>query len=105
LRQKFTLKERDNETGLDYFGARHYGSTQGRFISADPFMGSGKSAIPQSWNRYTYCLNNPLLFVDPNGLIWGTWNDDNGTRYFEWYIDKDAMNGSGHKGIEEYRKD
>jgi RHS repeat-associated protein len=38
LKQQFTQKERDIETGLDYFGARYYSSTQGRFTSADePF--------------------------------------------------------------------
>ena len=37
-RQKFTSKERDNETGLDYFGARYYGSVQGRFTEADPML-------------------------------------------------------------------
>jgi len=62
-----TSKERDNETGLDYFGARYYSSTQGRFTSVDP---SGKSITvsnPQSWNRYTYVLNNPLAYIDHNG--------------------------------------
>jgi len=67
-RQKFTQKERDTETGLDYFGARYYGSAQGRFISADPLMASAQVQNPQSWNRYTYALNNPLKYVDPEGL-------------------------------------
>ena len=39
VRQKFTQKERDNETGLDYFLARYYSSTQGRFTSSDEFRG------------------------------------------------------------------
>ena len=39
MRQKFTSKERDNETGLDYFLARYYSSTQGRFTSPDEFKG------------------------------------------------------------------
>lgn len=67
-RQKFTQKERDNETGLDYFGARYYGSTQGRFTSADPLMSSGTIYDPQSWNRYSYTGNNPLRFIDPTGM-------------------------------------
>src|SRR5712664_3124541 len=75
VRQKFTLKERDNETGLDYFGARYYGSTQGRFVSPDPlhfWMLDRKKqdqyiSNPQRWNRYTYVLNNPLSRVDPDG--------------------------------------
>jgi RHS repeat-associated protein len=68
LRQKFTQKERDNETGLDYFINRYCSSTQGRFTSADPFMGSGKTDDPQSWNRYAYVLNNPVRLVDRDGL-------------------------------------
>src|SRR6266581_743286 len=38
IRQQFTGQQRDNETGLDYFGARYYGSTQGRFTSVDPIQ-------------------------------------------------------------------
>jgi len=70
VRQKFTGYERDNETGLDYAKARHLGSMTGRFVSPDPLMASAKPSIPQSWNRYTYVLNNPLKFVDPTGLMW-----------------------------------
>ena len=65
VRQKFTQKERDTETGLDYFFARYYSSTQGRFSSADSLAGSRSD--PQSLNLYTYTLNNPLKFVDPDG--------------------------------------
>jgi RHS repeat-associated protein len=65
-----TLKERDVETGLDYFGARYYGSTQGRFTSIDPLMESAEPTMPQSWNRYSYVLNNPLGYTDPTGEIW-----------------------------------
>ncbi len=68
VRQKFTSKERDNETGLDYFGARHHSGMQGRFTSADPKILGIKQVInPQRWNRYTYALNNPLAFYDPDG--------------------------------------
>jgi RHS repeat-associated protein len=64
---KFTGKERDSETGLDYFGARYYGSTMGRFLSPDPDDDSGIEKDPQSWNRYAYARNNPLLLTDPTG--------------------------------------
>ncbi len=64
---KFTGKERDSETGLDYFGARMYGSNMGRFLSPDPDDDSGIEKDPQSWNRYAYARNNPLLLTDPNG--------------------------------------
>ena len=63
-----TSKERDIETGLDYFEARYYGSTQGRFTSTDPLMASGRTNKPQSWNRYAYVLNNPLILIDPDGM-------------------------------------
>ncbi len=61
-------KERDAETGLDYFGARYYSGAQGRFISPDPILSSGRPDNPQSWNKYGYVLNNPLLYTDPHGL-------------------------------------
>jgi RHS repeat-associated protein len=66
-RQKFTQKERDNETGLDYFGARYYASLQGRFINADAFFKDSDLQDPQSWNKYVYVRNNPLFFIDPSG--------------------------------------
>ncbi len=69
VRQKFTSKERDAETGLDWFGpGRYYSSAQGRFISVDPLLASGSLANPQLWNRYAYALNRPTIAVDPDGL-------------------------------------
>ena len=67
VRQKFTSHERDTETGLDYMKARYYQCVQGRFTSADPFLGSGRPPNPQSWNRYSYVLNNPVRLTDPTG--------------------------------------
>jgi hypothetical protein len=43
------------------------GSNLGRFMTPDPVMGSATISDPQSWNRYSYALNNTLRFVDPNG--------------------------------------
>jgi RHS repeat-associated protein len=65
---KFTGKERDSESGLDYFGARYMSSTMGRFMSPDPLLNSGRPSNPQTWNRYSYALNNPLTIIDPTGL-------------------------------------
>lgn len=70
---QFTGKERDAETGLDYFGARYYGSNMGRFLSPDWVPGR-PSAVPfaewsdpQTLNLYSYVRNNPLAKADPDG--------------------------------------
>jgi RHS repeat-associated protein len=69
--RKFTGKERDQETGLDYFGARYYGSRIARFATVDPSMTHLENTLdPQRWNRYAYGRNNPLRFVDPDGRDW-----------------------------------
>ena len=62
----FTGKERDSESGLDNFGARYDSSNMGRFMSPDPL--GGDLTNPQSLNRYSYVLNNPLTNTDPTGL-------------------------------------
>jgi RHS repeat-associated protein len=64
-----TGKERDTETGNDYFGARYYGSSMGRFMSPDPvFISAQRLADPQSLNLYAYVRNNPLGLTDDTGL-------------------------------------
>ena len=68
-RSRCAGKERDAETGLDYFGARYMSAAQGRFTSPDP-GGAGASLFnPQSWNGYSYVNNRPLTHVDPDGEI------------------------------------
>jgi RHS repeat-associated protein len=70
--QHYTGKERDTESGNDYFGARYYASTMGRFLSPDwsakiapvPYA---KLNNPQSLNLYSYVLNNPLTLTDADG--------------------------------------
>lgn len=62
-----TGKGRDTESGWDYFGARYYGSSMGRFMSPDPSKLSVLPAFPQTWNRYSYVYNNPLALKDTNG--------------------------------------
>ncbi len=69
LAMKFTGKERDAESGLDYFGARYMSAAQGRFTSPDPLYIEAKRLLdPQSLNLYAYVRNNPLKFVDPDGM-------------------------------------
>jgi RHS repeat-associated protein len=54
----------DEETGLYYYNARYYDPELGRFNQADTIVPS--AANPQTLNRYSYCGNNPLKYVDPN---------------------------------------
>jgi RHS repeat-associated protein len=69
---QFTGKERDAESGYDYFGARYYSSSVGRFMSPDwsvkiepvPYAKLGN---PQSLNLFSYVLNNPIALADPDG--------------------------------------
>ena len=69
---KFTGKERDSESGLDFFGARYYASTMGRFMVPDwaakatavPYADFGD---PQTLNLYGYVRNNPLSKADADG--------------------------------------
>jgi len=65
--EKFTGKERDAETGMDFFGARYFAGAQGRFTSPDAFGVDQHPEDPQSWNLYAYARNNPLGFIDPGG--------------------------------------
>lgn len=65
--EKFSGKERDAETGLDYFGARYLSAAQGRFTSADEPFADQYESDPQSWNLYSYGRNNPLRYIDPTG--------------------------------------
>ncbi|HEX6044625.1 MAG TPA: RHS repeat-associated core domain-containing protein, partial [Pyrinomonadaceae bacterium] len=111
IRQKFTAYERDVETGLDFAQARYYSSSQGRFTRPDPYnilfeIESGRNARerayilrayltePQNWNRYNYCLNNPVNLIDPSGLIWLTKDDQT----FIWIDDEEYNNNKDSYG-------
>jgi RHS repeat-associated protein len=74
VRQKFTGYEKDDETNLDFAEARMYENRHGRFTAVDPLLASGKSANPQSFNRYVYCQNRPLVLTDPTGQFGDYYN-------------------------------
>ncbi|MEW6008872.1 MAG: RHS repeat-associated core domain-containing protein [Candidatus Omnitrophota bacterium] len=64
----FTGKELDDSTGLYFYGARYYDPEIGRFITPDSIVQAPSD--PQSLNRYSYCRNNPLNYIDPSGHFW-----------------------------------
>ena len=67
--QKFTGQQHDNETGMDYFGARFYLSSIGRFMNPDPLLITQSRLLkPSTLNLYIYANNNPLRFTDPTGM-------------------------------------
>ena len=73
----------DAETGTIYLRARHYDPSSGRFTQRDSY--AGRNEEPLSLNKYTYCQNNPVIFVDPSGkygvVIYGTYpNEKNETK-------------------------
>src|SRR5208337_3570165 len=69
LHHKFTDQENDPETSLYYYGARYYNPVLARFTSADSTVQS--PGDPQTLNRYAYCRNNPLMYTDPSGHLFG----------------------------------
>lgn len=65
----YTGKERDSESGLDYFGARYYGSTMDRWMSPDLINVTEDRMMNPSntLNKYAYGADNPLKYTDPDG--------------------------------------
>jgi RHS repeat-associated protein len=61
---KFNSKELDEESGLYYYGARYYDSRISIWASVDPLA----EKMP-SWSPYSFCFNNPMRFVDPDGKV------------------------------------
>jgi len=65
---KFSGKQRDPESELDYFGARYYDRSLYRFLSVDPRTNQCLHVLePQLWNLYGYCKMNPISYIDPDG--------------------------------------
>ncbi len=68
---KYAGEYYDEETGLIYLRTRYYDPSIGRFTQEDPAR--------DEWNWYSYCGNNPVMFVDPSGLVVTRWDYDHCT--------------------------
>ena len=79
-RFRFTGKERDAETGYDYFGARYYSSSLGIWLSVDPMSDKYPSLCP-----YVYCADNPMRLVDIEGQEWVNAHSENVNRLKKAY--------------------
>jgi RHS repeat-associated protein len=65
-RYRFTGKEKDEETGLYYYGARYYAPWLGRWISSDPAVLAEPGAVDLA--SYSYVRNNPINYIDDSGF-------------------------------------
>jgi len=92
---KYTEKERDTETNYDYFGARYYDSELGRWLSVDPLADKYFG-----WSPYNYTANNPLKFIDLNGMSYEDLEDE-GMRV----LGRTRNNYNPHKNEEENNGD
>jgi RHS repeat-associated protein len=120
-RSHFTGKERDTESGNDYFGARYYASSMGRVMSPDPLPWihwqhgdeddqnkfEAYIANPQNLNMYAYVLNNPLNKTDPTGMNACGTNNDSSCKVTVTILDRnkdsnghynDQFSGLSHQG-------
>jgi len=69
LTHRFTGQVLDEDTGLYFYNARYYDPELGRFTQADTLVPNADD--PQTLNRYAYCGNNPVKYVDPTGHVFG----------------------------------
>ncbi len=74
----FSAKEKDTETGYSYFGSRYYSSDLSIWLSVDPMSDKYPNLSP-----YTYCADNPIKLVDPNGEEFSNPDDPPKRNFFQ----------------------
>ena len=89
-RYRFCGKERDEETGLYYFGARFYAAWLCRFISVDVMQFKYSELSP-----FAYCANNPIKYIDPDGKDWYEAKD--GTKQYNPKVNENSKLNVGEK--------
>jgi RHS repeat-associated protein len=86
-RYRYTGKERDEESGLYYHGARYYAAWLGRWTAADP------AEVSAGLNLYEYCFNNPMHYIDLSGLapgqLFNTQKDALENLFYEYFGETD----------------
>lgn len=83
-RFRYTGKELSDETGLYDFSARYLNARLGRFTTIDPLAEKNPHISP-----YLYCNNNPVRFIDPNGMDWYQYMDEEGHAHTMWFMSQD----------------
>jgi RHS repeat-associated protein len=89
----FSAKEKDEETGYSYFGARYLASDFSIWLSVDPLSDKYPNISP-----FAYCAWNPIMLVDPDGRDWYKGEGENGTVTWTDCTNKKEFYKSGTKG-------
>ncbi len=88
----YTGHEHLDAFGLINMNGRVYDPMNGRFLSPDPFVQDPLNT--QSYNRYSYCMNNPVMFIDPSGY----WKDKDGRSHPDWTWDDPGGTPASQEG-------
>jgi RHS repeat-associated protein len=97
----YALLDHDYSSDTDHAQFRQYSSTPGRWMSPDPYSGSYHMRNPQSFNRYSYALNNPMSLVDPSGLYcvyFGATDENYDGAETDGDVDQATCEGDGPEG-------
>ena len=91
-------QDADSNTDTSHARFRELAPRYGRWMSPDPYDGSYHFGNPQTLNRYTYALNNPLVFIDPTGLdcTGGTTYDPNSGLFYDTSNQAGCEASGGH---------